>query len=216
MGYGDCAKTAYSLSVFLQSLGYNALPSVNGEGINVAYGIMAGLGEGARNGSLIVPEYGPRLRIGKVYTDFEFVEYDKPRSFGVMSFCRHCKKCAINCPSKAISFDDEPGFHPTFSKNPDDWFKNHNGVFKFYNNSEECFRFWLKNDGDCGSCPYNKPAFWHHRLVDAQNVISPGPVHEVMRVMDDVFGYGKVGDPQKVKKWWKHGPAKGKLYGTKT
>ncbi len=220
MGYGDCAKVALSLSVFIQSLGYHAIPSVNGEGINPAYGMMAGLGEGARNGQLIVPEYGPRHRMGKVYTDFDFVEYDKPRSFGVMSFCRHCKKCAMSCPSQAISMDDEPSFHPTFSDNPDDWFKNHVGTLKFYADSEKCFRFWLKNDSDCGiciaSCPYNKPAFWHHRLVDAQNVISPGPVHEFMRIMDDVFGYGKVADPDRVKKWWAYGPPKGKIYGTKT
>jgi hypothetical protein len=37
-----------------------------------------------------------------------------------------------------------------------------------------------------------------------------------MRIFDDLFGYGKVGDPAKVKKWWKHGPPKGKLYGPKT
>ncbi len=220
MGYSDCVKTSYALAIFLRQLGYQAMPSCNNEGINPAYGVMAGLGEIGRNGALIAPEYGPRLRIGKVYTDFDFVEYDKPRSFGVMSFCRQCKKCAYACPSKALSFDDEPGFHPTFSKNPDDWFKNQVGILKWYNNSELCFRFWLKNDGDCGSCiaacPYNKPAFWHHRLVDAQNVISPGPVHWIMRKFDDLFGYGKVGDPEKVKRWWKYGPPKGKAYVPKT
>jgi reductive dehalogenase len=220
MGYSDCVKTAYAVAIFLRQLGYQAVPSCNGEGNNPAYGVMAGLGEIGRNGALIAPEIGPRLRIGKVYTDFDFVAYDKPRSYGVMSFCRHCKKCAISCPSQAISMDDEPGFHPTFSDNPKDWFKNQVGIYKFYSDSEQCFRFWLKMDGDCGaciaSCPYNKPAFWHHRLVDAQNVISPGPVHEFMRVMDDVFGYGKTADPEKIKKWWKYGPPKGKIYGSRT
>jgi len=220
MAYSDLVKTTYSLSVFLQSLGYQAVPSVNGEGINPAYAIMAGLGEGARNGAVIIPEYGCRVRIGKVYTDFDFVEYDKPRSYGVMSFCRHCKKCAMSCPSQAISMDDEPGYHPTWSKNPDDWFKNQIGIYKFYSNSEKCFRFWIQNDGDCGiciaSCPYNKPAFWHHRLVDASNVIAPGPVHTIMREFDTLFGYGHVNDPAKVKRWWKYGPQKGKLYGSKT
>jgi reductive dehalogenase len=220
MGYSDCVKTVYALAVFIQSLGYRAVPSVNGEGINPAYAIMAGLGEGARNGEVIIPHYGPRHRLAKVYTDLDFFEYDKPRDYHVMSFCRNCKKCAMACPSNAITMDDEPSYHPTFSKNPDDWFKNHIGVLKFYSDSEKCFRFWLKNDGDCGiciaSCPYNKPSFWHHRLVDAQNVLSPGPVHYIMRIFDDLFGYGKVGDPAKVKKWWKHGPPKGKLYGPKT
>jgi epoxyqueuosine reductase len=220
MGYSDVVKTTYSLAIFLRQLGYQAVPSCNSEGINPAYGVMAGLGEIGRNGALIAPEIGPRLRLGKIYTDFDFVEYDKPRSYGVMSFCQECKKCAQACPSKAITFDDDPGFHPTFSKNPDDWFKNQVGIYKFYSNSEQCFRFWLKMDGDCGACitacPYNKPAFWHHRLVDAQNVISPGPVHKVMRVMDDVFGYGKTADPAAIKKWWENGPPKGKVYGSKT
>ncbi len=218
--YSECVKTAYQMAIFLRTLGFKAVPAVNDLGISPAYGVMAGLGEVARNGALIVPEYGPRVRLCKVYTDFDFVEYDKPRSFGVESFCRHCKKCAMACPADAISMDDEPSFHPTFSDDPKDWFKNHVGVRKWYPDSEKCFRFWCKNDGDCGSCiascPYNKPAFWHHRLVDAGNVISPGPVHEFMRVMDDVFGYGKVDDPATIKKWWKYGPPKGKIYGTKT
>ena len=220
MAYSEVTKTTHALAVFLRSLGYQAVPSTNGEGNNVAYAMMAGLGEAARNGNVIIPEFGCRVRLGKVFTDLDFVEYDKPRSYGVMSFCRNCKKCAVACPSKAISMDDEPCYHPTWSKNPDNWFKNQIGIWKFHNNSENCFRFWLQNDGDCGiciaACPYNKPVFWHHRLVDASNVISPGPVHAIMREFDTIFGYGHVDDPEKVKRWWRYGPSKGKMYGQKT
>jgi epoxyqueuosine reductase len=218
--YSQALKAAGSLAVFFRALGYQAVASVNDLGVNVGYGIMAGLGEGARNGSLIVPKMGPRIRLSKVYTDFEGATYDKPKSYGVLSFCRHCKKCAMSCPSKAISMDDEPGFHPTWSDDPKDWFKNQIGIEKFHNNSEKCFRFWCENDGDCGACiaacPYNKPDFWHHRLVDASNVMSPGAVHTIMREMDNVFGYGKVNDPQKVKKFWKVGPPKGLRFGTRS
>jgi ferredoxin len=140
--YSQECKVTYSLAVFLRQLGYKAVASVNDLGINAGYAIMAGIGEGARNGSVIAPKIGCRLRLGKVYTDLDFVEYDKPRSYGVMSFCRHCKKCAMNCPSQAISMDDEPGFHPTWSKNPKDWYKNQIGILKFHSNSEKCFRFW--------------------------------------------------------------------------
>jgi len=55
------------------------------------------------------------------------------------------------------------------------------------------------------ACPYNKPDFWHHRFIDAQNVIAPGWVHSIMREIDIVFGYGNVADPEKVKKFWKRG-----------
>ena len=82
-------------------------------------------------------------------------------------------------------------------------------MLKFHNDAKKCAKFWIDNDGSCGNCictcPYNKPDFWHHRLVDAQNVIAPGPVHSFMREMDILFGYGKVSDPDRVKKFWKLG-----------
>jgi Fe-S-cluster-containing dehydrogenase component len=69
--------------------------------------------------------------------------------------------------------------------------------------------FWTQNGSGCAACiaacPYNKPDFWHHRFIDAQNVIAPGWVHSIMREMDIVFGYGNVADPEKVKKFWKRG-----------
>jgi ferredoxin len=137
----------------------------------------------------------------------------------VESFCRHCKKCADSCPAKAITQDDEPGFVPTFSDKPEDWIKNQIGVKKFHNNSEKCFRFWIENSGDCGSCiascPYNKPDFWHHRMIDAANVISPGVVHSIMREMDTVFGYGVVDDPAKSVRFWDKGLPGGMEFGTK-
>jgi epoxyqueuosine reductase len=207
-GYANAIKIAGQLRVFLRQLGYQAVASMNDLGINAAYAAAAGLGEAARNGQVITPKYGPRVRMSKVYTDFDFVEYDKARTFGVASFCRHCKRCAVSCPSQAITHED-PSWEPTYSSDPDYIWHASRGVFKFHSDAKKCYKFWIENDGSCGNCicacPYNKPDFWHHRLVDAQNVIAPGPVHVLMREMDILFGYGKVSDPDRVRKFWKLG-----------
>ncbi len=207
-GYANAIKIAGQISVFLQQLGYKAVASMNDLGINAPYAAAAGLGEGGRNGQMITPEYGPRVRMSKVYTDMENVTYDKARTFGVASFCKNCKRCATSCPAQAITYGD-PTWEPEYSSDPDYIWHACKGVMKFHNDAKKCAKFWIDNDGSCSSCiaacPYNKPDFWHHRLVDAQNVIAPGPVHAFMREMDIFFGYGVVGDPNLAKKFWKMG-----------
>lgn len=205
------SKAAGQMAAFIRNLGYRAVGSNNDLGMNVPYGVAAGLGECGRNGSLIAPTIGPRHRICKVYTDFDFVEYDKPRSFGVASFCRECMRCADSCPSEAISKEKETTWGPEYegADIPHYTYANRAGILKYHNDSKKCLKFWIENDGGCQNCitacPYNKPEFWHHRLVDATNVIVPGPVHAFMREMDIIFGYGTTFDQERVKAFWKSG-----------
>ncbi|WP_417349888.1 reductive dehalogenase [Ferrimonas sp.] len=206
--YTDMALVAGSLADFIRRLGYQAVASHNDSINKVAYGIMAGLGEGARNGALVAPGLGPRVRISAVLTDLDFVEYDKPRNFGIMEFCRHCKLCADRCPSKAITFDDEPSYQPTFegADNPDLAWHGQKGVLKYYNDAKKCYKFWADNNVACTncikSCPWNKPDFWHHRLIDASNTFTRGPIHSFMREMDSLFGYGNMDVAKAHKLFW--------------
>ena len=202
-GYSQMSITAFQLSVFLKNLGYKAVAAGNDLGMSVPYGIAAGLGEGGRNGLLINYKYGPRFRIAKVYTDIDFVEYDKPITFGVREFCKRCQRCADACPSKSIPKNVEPTMKPTHGG--ETWFNNP-GVEKWYINAKTCFEYWCEGNNSCAtcitSCPYNKPDFWHHKMVDKVSALMPGPVHSFMREMDIVFGYGDTFDKKAVKKFW--------------
>ena len=193
---------------FIRRLGYQAVASGNDLGNNVAYGIASGIGEGARNGTLIIPRLGNRVRLAKIYTDLDFVEYDKPRNFGIMEFCENCKRCAEQCPSSAISMDDKPNFYPTYegADNPDYAWHGQVGIKKFYNDAKKCFKFWGDNGIGCivcvKACPWNKPDFWHHRLIDASNTFTSGFVHRLMKDADILFGYGNMDVGKAVHSFW--------------
>ncbi len=199
LGYSKMAVTGASLRKFINDIGYKAFATGNDIALSVPYGVAAGLGEGARNGILVTSEYGPRVRLGKVFTEMELV-YDKPVSFGVRHFCENCKLCADACPGNAISQEKLPSFKVENEC-------NNKGVEKWAIDAKKCLITWGKTKSDCStcitSCPYNKPDFWHHRLVDKLNKFMPESVHSVMREMDKVFGYGNTFDKKAVNQFWK-------------
>jgi reductive dehalogenase len=214
-GYVLMAQLANQIAKFIRGMGYHAVGAGNDLGNSVAYGIAAGLGQGGRHAQLMVPGIGPRVRICKVYTDFEFVEYDKPHDWGMSKFCLSCGECAKACPSGAIPYVDSVdsgfGFKPTYehSNEPGYTWNNHTGVQKFYCDAKKCFDFWIENDSACGSCiaacTFNEPDYWHHWLSMASTTVAPGFLHNLMSKMHPMFGYGHTGDPSKVKKFWNTG-----------
>jgi len=151
IGYSRMAFVLACMGEFIRNLGYEAIQCGNDTALSIPLAIDAGLGELGRNGLLITPQYGPRVRLCKIFTDLP-LEPDQPIEFGVKEFCKKCKLCAKHCEAGAISRDDEPSFQIACrSNNP--------GVLKWYVNVELCYLFWCENGIDCSTCikvcPYN-------------------------------------------------------------
>ncbi|MHC5039147.1 MAG: reductive dehalogenase [Planctomycetota bacterium] len=192
-GYSRMSFAAACLSEFIRNLGYRAMASGNDMGISVPLAIDAGLGEFGRNGMLIHPQYGQRVRICKVFTDLPLAA-DSPISFGAKRFCMTCMKCAQHCPSKSISFDREPTWtSPTGTPS------NNPGVRKWYVNVDTCYAYWTANTADCSNCirtcPYTKNLGWIHAIP--RFFIHHFPVTNRLWLMaDNLFGYGRQKDPE--------------------
>lgn len=151
LGYSKMAFLASSLAEFIRNLGYTAVPAGNDTALSVPLAIDAGLGQLGRNGLLITPEYGPRVRLCKVFTDLPLVN-DAPIEFGVTSYCKNCRLCAEACEVDAISKEPDPTWETACeSNNP--------GSLKWYVDGEKCYSYWCENGIDCSTCisvcPYN-------------------------------------------------------------
>jgi epoxyqueuosine reductase QueG len=151
MGYTKDAVTLMSLAQYIRNLGYEAHASMNDTGLNIPLAVQAGLGEYGRHGLLITKEYGPRVRIGKIFTDMP-LEPDPPAYFGVTKFCQICEACAAGCPPKAIPFDAPKREAPNGS--------SFATIRKWTTDAEKCFKFWTSQNTECSICirvcPYNR------------------------------------------------------------
>jgi epoxyqueuosine reductase QueG len=152
VGYSKMAFAIASLSEFLRNLRYKALPMGNDTALSIPLAIDAGLGQLGRNGLLITPEHGPRIRLCKVFTDMPLIA-DQPIDFGLTTFCKTCDRCSTACEADAISAEPEPTFAVACpSNNP--------GIKRWAVNADRCYEFWTKNTVACSNCisacPFSK------------------------------------------------------------
>ena len=185
-GYSKMPFVAGRLAHFIRTLGYKAIPCGNDTALSIPLAIDAGLGELGRNGVLITEKFGPRCRLCKVFTDLPLVP-DEPIEFGVTEFCNTCRRCAENCPGRAILFG-EPTDQPIN-------ISNNGGIFKWPIDAEKCLRFWVQNDcSSCSNCimvcPFNKPMGWLHDMTRFF-VRNASWLDSLLVRLDKAFGYGK-------------------------
>ena len=142
--YSKIAFLISCMAEFIRSLGYDAIPMGNDTALSIPLAIDAGLGQLGRNGLLITPEYGPCVRICKIFTNLP-LHVDKPIDFGVTEFCKTCNKCSESCDADAIQKVKEPSFRIECPS-------NNKGIFRWAINHDKCYNFWIKNGGDCSNC----------------------------------------------------------------
>ena len=151
LGYSKDAAVLLGMAQFIRNLGYRAVPSMNDTALAIPLAISAGLGEYARNGLVIHPEFGPSFRIGKIFTDLPLA-HDAPIDTGVARFCDSCTRCADACPASAI-----PHGRPTADPLNRSSIR---GVTKWSVDGEACFGYWTKINSDCAVCirvcPYTR------------------------------------------------------------
>ncbi len=192
LGYSHDALVVLSIAQYIRNLGYNAVASMNDTALAIPLAIKAGLGEYGRNGLLITPKFGPRIRLGKIFTELPLAP-DKPIRFGVKEFCQICRRCADGCPVKAIPQGE------TSSKIHNQ--SNIKGIRKWSVNGEKCFNYWVAQNSDCSICirvcPYNKDyRQWWHRLGLR---LAGTWLRHFMLALDIKLGYGERMRP---KQWW--------------
>lgn len=150
--YSHEAAIVMQMAAYIRNLGFEAVASMNDTALVVPYAIKAGLGEYGRNQMVLTPEFGPRVRFSKIFTNMPLA-VNVPRQLGMTSYCEICTKCADTCPPKAL-----PTGAPTRGTDSPSTIK---GVRKWSANCEKCFGYWAKLRSDCAICmrvcPFNAP-----------------------------------------------------------
>lgn len=192
LGYSQDAAVLLGVAQYIRNLGYQAVPSMNDSALAIPLAISAGLGEYGRHGLVITPEFGPRLRFGKIFTDLP-IHPDSPKSFGVKEFCEQCDRCAEACPASAIPSEDPVPVALNRS--------GLKGVNKWSVDGEACFGYWSKINTDCAICVRVCP--WTRDFSKRRNrlwrSLAGTRFRRLALLFDDRSGRGKRVSP---KKWW--------------
>ncbi len=192
--YVEAAKIALQVRFLLSRLGYRARAHIDGDYQMIAPLVArdAGLGEIGRMGLLMTPDLGPRVRIGAVTTDAPLIPDVRLDGAAMIDFCTQCKKCAENCPSRSIPFDDR---------------QMYDGAYRWKIDPVSCFRYWNVIGTDCGDCmkvcPYSHPDTFFHNLLRGM-ISRSGLGRRIAHKLDDVF-YGRYPQVRPAPDWTKHG-----------
>ncbi|MGB5844054.1 MAG: 4Fe-4S dicluster domain-containing protein [Anaerolineales bacterium] len=188
--YVEAGRVAVQLAAAIRQMGYRARAHIDGNYRVIAPLVArdAGLGEIGRMSLLMTPRQGPRVRLGAVTTDLELLVDERVPDMSVIDFCSICKKCAENCPSKSISFEDR---------------QEVDGALRWRINPESCFLYWNVIGTDCGICmtvcPYSHPDSPPHNSL-RWGIKRSGFVRRGALWMDDLF-YGKEPPRKKAPEW---------------
>jgi reductive dehalogenase len=178
--YYRAAVIVRALESVLIAIGYSARSHYDAhyDVVLPALAVAAGLGELGRHNLLVADRYGTRVRIGAVTTDAPLRHF-APASRGVHRFCDACRKCADNCPSRALS-DGAP--------------EDVRGITKWPTHSERCYGYWRKVGTDCGICmavcPFSHRNTRFHNFFRGLVKQAPWLAAFLVRADDLVYGRG--------------------------
>nr|UZH91629.1 reductive dehalogenase [uncultured bacterium] len=188
------------LQNFLRTLGYMCLGETaytNSLAIAPGLAVMGGLGEISRTQHVITPEWGLMVRIFKAITDLPLAP-GKPVQFGVIEFCKKCKKCAEYCPANAIPMDTEPSWETK-------GFYQHEGLKTWYRIEPRCWAYITEIGVDCGLCfavcPFSKIGTTSYQDVIRSISSNTTVFNRAFRKMDDYLGYD-LRDGEDIEKFW--------------
>jgi len=192
LSYSNTAFIACTMANYIRRLGYPArahFADGNSEVVIPPLLLLAGIGEMCRIGtSVLNPFLGSRFKAAVVTTDLPLAP-DKSIDFGLQEFCQKCRRCAVECPSRAISMGDKVMYH---------------GYEVWKLDIEKCTKMMTTNPNgsSCGHCikvcPWNKPKGWIHDRVRWLVLHTPW-LDKFLIKMDSIWGYGK---QHKENKWW--------------